>query len=592
MLLREGTMRRGCRRTRGLVALGIMLLCAIPVSALLTCSSGQAQEDKRMTPLGRTDDLPLMLPREAPAVPPLTPEGTLPPGVGEVKERLAPGLRVFVREIKVTGSTAFTEPVLAAITAPYRNREVTSEDLEALRRALTLHYVNKGYVNSGAVLPDQEIVNGVMTFRIVEGQLTTLEVEGNRWLRDSYYKKRIELGADPPLNIESLRERLQLLQQDDRIRQLHGELRPGLKPGESELKLKIEETLPFSVLLGANNYQSPTVGAIQGFVNLAHRSLTGHGDVLNFTYWSSGDWGPQMDAWYAFPLTARDTTLTLRYRKSDLGIVEEPFEQLNIVTQSDTYEISLRHPLIKNLNHELAIGFTGDYIHNETTLLGEPFSFYAGAEDGKSTITALRFFQEWIYRTPIQVVAARSRFSVGIDAFGATVNPSSLPGGQFFAWLGQFQYARILKPWDIQAILRADLQVSNDPLLPVEQIPVGGRYSVRGYRENQLVRDNAVIASLEFRIPLVRDKSWADYLQLAPFFDFGNAWNTELPTFEPRNLASIGIGLRWGGTVIKHPFPIKPEFEIYYGYGLFDSRTDGDNLQDMGVHMQFTIAAF
>ena len=585
-------MRRGFFQTRGSLGWHMVLACAVLSAIVLTCSASQAQEDRRVTPLGRTDDLPLMLPREAPTVPPIVPEGTPPPGVAEGKERLSPGLRVLLREVKVTGSTVFSEKELAAIAAPYVNREVTSEDLEALRRALTLHYVNKGYINSGAILPDQQIVDGVMTFRIVEGQLSEIEVEGNKWLRESYYRNRIELGAGPPLKIESLQERLQLLQQDDRIRQLHGELRPGLKPGESELKLKIEEALPFSVLLGANNYQSPTVGAIQGFVNLAHRSLTGHGDVLNFTYWSSGDWGPQVDAWYAFPLTARDTTLTLRYRKSDLGIVEEPFEPLNIVTESDTYEISLRHPLIKNLNHELAVGLTGDYIHNETTLLGEPFSFYAGAENGKSTVTALRFFQEWIYRTPIQVVAARSRFSLGIDAFGATVNPSYLPGGQFFAWLGQFQYARILKPWDIQAILRTDLQVSNNPLLPVEQIPVGGRYSVRGYRENQLVRDNAVIASLEFRIPLVRDKSWADYLQLAPFFDFGNAWNTDLPTFEPRNLASIGIGLRWGATVIKHPFPIKPEFEIYYGYALLDSHTQGDNLQDMGIHMQFTIAAF
>ena len=585
-------MRRGCLRTRGSLVWQIMLVCAVASAILLTCSSGQAQEDLRVPPLRRADDMPLMLPKEPQPVPPIISEGTPSPGVPGEKERLSPGLRFLLREVKVIGNTVFSEKELAAIAAPYLNRDVTSEDLEALRRALTLHYVNKGYINSGAILPDQQITDGVVTYRIVEGELTEIEVEGNKWLRESYYRKRIELGADLPLKIESLQTRLQLLQQDDRIRQLHGELRPGLKPGESELKLKIEEAFPFSVILGANNYQSPTVGAVQGFVNLAHRSLTGHGDVLNFTYWSSGDWGPQVDAWYAFPLTARDTTLTLRYRKSDLGIVEAPFEQLNIVTESDTYEISLRHPLIKNLNHELAFGLTGDYIHNETTLLGEPFSFYAGAENGKSTVTALRFFQEWIYRTPIQVVAARSRFSLGIDAFGATVNPSYLPGGQFFAWLGQFQYARILKPWDVQAILRTDLQVSNNPLLPVEQIPVGGRYSVRGYRENQLVRDNAVIASLELRIPLVRDKSWADYLQLAPFFDFGNAWNTDLPTFEPRNLASIGIGLRWGATVIKHPFPIKPEFEIYCGYALLDSHTQGDNLQDMGIHMQFTIAAF
>ena len=38
----------------------------------------------------------------------------------------------------------------------------------------------------------------------------------------------------------------------------------------------------------------------------------------------------------------------------------------------------------------------------------------------------------------------------------------------------------------------------------MEQIAVGGMRTVRGYRENQMVRDNALISSLELRIPLLR----------------------------------------------------------------------------------------
>ena len=64
---------------------------------------------------------------------------------------------------------------------------------------------------------------------------------------------------------------------------------------------------------------------------------------------------------------------------------------------------------------------------------------------------------------------------------------------------------------------------------------------VRGYLENQVVRDNAVLASVETRIPLVRNTPWADSVQLAPFFDYGNAWNTQLRTLAPRNLLSVGL---------------------------------------------------
>ena len=88
-----------------------------------------------------------------------------------VPERRGPisTVKVFVREIRVLGSTVFTPEELAQVTDPYRNREITSEDMEALRLAMTLLYVKHGYSTSGAVLPDQAITDGVLTLQIIEG---------------------------------------------------------------------------------------------------------------------------------------------------------------------------------------------------------------------------------------------------------------------------------------------------------------------------------------------------------------------------------------------------------------------------------------
>ena len=60
---------------------------------------------------------------------------------------------------------------------------------------LTLHYVNNGYVNSGAVIPDQTVADGVITFDIIEGELTRIDLEGNKWFRDGYIRKRLALGG-------------------------------------------------------------------------------------------------------------------------------------------------------------------------------------------------------------------------------------------------------------------------------------------------------------------------------------------------------------------------------------------------------------
>src|SRR5437867_12294703 len=173
-------------------------LAGILIALAATSSIASAQGILRIEPGGRSGEppplqreLPRPLPPPVPIRPPLPP---VPPGpFGPL-----PGERVFVREIRVTGSTVFSPVELAAVTAPYVNREVSSEDLEALRVALTRLYVDRGYVNSGAVLPDQPVTDGVITFAIAEGVLRDIQTGRNRWFRDRYRRERPRRPAAPP----------------------------------------------------------------------------------------------------------------------------------------------------------------------------------------------------------------------------------------------------------------------------------------------------------------------------------------------------------------------------------------------------------
>jgi hemolysin activation/secretion protein len=546
-----------------------------------------AQEALGLDPTGRSGDRRLE-PLEEQPLPPPPPKIVVPPSAPERKAKGMPLTRAFVRRINVIGSTVYSAEELARVTAPYENRELTGEDLEALRRAVTLLYVDKGYINSGAIIPDQ-LVDGVITVQVIEGELTDMNIGSLRWFRTGYISDRIGLGAGPPLNIISLQERLQLIQQDPLIQRINAELKPGVRRGESILNVQVEENNPYQLSFIFDNYQSPSVGAERGQVTASHQNLTGNRDTLSLTYGRSEGVECQIDAWYSLPFTSRDTSVAMRFRKNDFSVIEEPFEPLDIESESEIYEITLRHPFYRTISHEFALALAGEYLYNKTYLLGEPFSFALGVEDGESSVAALRFSQEWTYRTQAQVIAARSRFSLGVDALGATTNDSSIPDGQFFSWLGQFQWARILGLWDIQTILRTDVQLTDDPLLPLEQFAVGGRYTVRGYRENQMVRDNGLVASLEFRIPLIQEKSWADYLHLAPFVDYGTAWNESTSFSDAEDITSAGLGLRWAAT-LPPPLRLRPQFEIYWGVPFEDIETDDWDLQDEGIHMQVIIS--
>jgi hemolysin activation/secretion protein len=560
----------------------------------LACLAGgtQAQERLRPEPPGYFGPPSLPTLEDQPAKPPVRPIlPPLPPPAPEERQQLPQQVRVFVRQIKVEGNTVFPLEKLEEITQRYSNRMLTAEDLEALRLELTRLYIDAGYINSGAVIPDQTVSEGIITYQIIEGQLTDIEVSGTRWFRESYIRQRLALGAGPPLNILALQERLQFLQQDERIVRLDAELRPGTQRGEGTLSVKVEEANPFKVEFAFNNYQSPTVGAARELITLTHQNLTGHGDPLSVTYGHSSGIHVQIDANYIVPLTVYDTTLGVRYRRNTFTVIQPQFQGLDVDSSSEAYSVTLRQPLVRTLRREFAMALSLERQEEETSLLGEPFSFSLGARNGRSAVTAVRLAFEWTDRTPTQVFAARARFSLGIDAFDATLNPDGLPDSRFVAWLGQVQWVRQLTPWGLQVIARSDVQLASQPLLPLEQIAVGGRYTVRGYLENQVVRDNAVLFSVETRLPLVRNKPWADSVQLAPFFDYGGAWNTKFRTPAPRHLLSVGLGLRWAVTLTS-PVPLRPEFEIYWGIPLNHVATEGGGLQDVGVSLQFAIAAF
>ncbi len=483
--------------------------------------------------------------------------------------------RVVVRVFRVTGSTIFSEADVARVTAPYLGRPLGSETLIELRDRLTQLYVDAGYVSSGAQLPDQEVREGIVEYRIVEGRLADVGVEGNRWFRDGYLISRLERGAREPLDVAALERELQRLQADPRIRRVDAALLPGERPGDARLRVRVEEESPFFAALTFDNHESPSIGAYVGRLDLADRNLTGSGDELRASV--SGSAGLlDYEVGYELPVTRWGTTVGAWFRSGESDVIEEPFDAVNIASESRTIGLALRQPLELSRESQLEFALLAEYRESETFLLGEPFPFSPGTDDGHSKVAVLRFRQDYVYRDLAQVVALRSQISFGTKALGATHNSGSVPDGQFFAWLAQLQWVR--RFGSVELLARTDLQVASSALLSLEQFSVGGHASVRGYRESQLVRDNGVLASLELRVPLWRNHSSA--VQLAPFVDIGHAWSASSGGLGARTLASTGVGLRVA-------FGRHLRGELYWAEALNAVAQPADrDLQDSGVHFQ------
>jgi len=531
---------------------------------------------------------------------PPSPEFILPPVPEPPKEEgeisFAP--RVFVNRFTFDGNTVFSDKELAKVTEPYEKREITNEELQEVRHKLSLYYVNKGYINSGIVIPDQKVEDDAVTLRVIEGRLAQVEVSGNKRLRSRYIRKRILRGAGPPLNINHLQERLRLIHQNPLIQRIKAEIRPGIRLGEADLKADVVESSPYRFGFQFSNHRSPSVGALELEVHAAHDNLTGWGDSLGIEYGFT-EGMDEFSGYYILPLNARETALKLGFKKNDALVIEEPFDEIDINSEADTYEIAFSHPFFKAPGRTFSLSLAGEKRHSETFLgpVG-PFSFSPGVQNGESDVTVIRFSQDGLLRSPSRVFAFRSVFSLGIDALGATrKQKDSDPDGCFFAWLGQIQWAGRLNKFlnklgGSQLIFRTDLQLAADPLLPLEKFAVGGASSVRGYRENQLVKDNGIVSSLELRIPVLRfplpnlSKGPEDgRVELAPFADWGQAWSTDSPTSDNRSISSVGIGIRWEPSS-------RILGQIYWGIPLRDVDNPDNDLQDAGIHFELSCRFF
>lgn len=487
---------------------------------------------------------------------------------------------VRVNRYRFSGNTVISDDELRAISAPYTGRLISNGELQALRYKLTTHYVSKGYINSGAVLPDQKIENGIIRFDVIEGRLTDLEITGTKSLEQTFIRNELNIDPEAVLNIFTLRKQLQQLHRIVLIEKVNAELIPGMRPGQAVLKLAVSEADPVEVRLRYKNHSPPSSGSRGPELVVRHHNLTGQGDALMASY-NHTEGADEVYVEASLPVNTRGTRLSLFYDYTESRLVEEPFHLIDITGNATSLGVSMTHPLVKSGTHELLLGVTGENRSSRTYLFDEPYAFAENSENGEVDINVGRFSVHWNYFQRAQVLSVRSVISKGVDIFDASEFDTE-PDADFLTWLFQFQWARRL---DVvngdQLILKGVSQLSNDPLPAMEKISVGGRTSVRGYRENQMVRDNGIIVSAEYRIPLFRLPLFSTDLddgmvRLAPFADWGRAWNTD-SSDGADIISSVGAGLRWDpGSGIRA--------EIYYGKGLQDANRGAYDLQDDGIH--------
>jgi hemolysin activation/secretion protein len=540
------------------------------------------------------EDLPRIPPTPLPEPEPLPPL----PDFDELLEPSAPGDQPPPESIpaeeafdidryEVFGSSVFDAAELTAVTEAFAGEQRSFSDILNARAAVTELYLSNGYITSGAIVPPQSFEDGgVVQIQVIEGQLEDIQINGTQRLNPGYVSSRLAIKSSPPVQQDQLLEGLQLLQLDPLIDTISADLQAGAVPGTNLLVITVMEAPTFDANYIFDNNRSPSVGTLRHQGLFTEANLTGLGDRLTLgVNGTSGSRELSLD--YELPVNPYNGTVAVRGAFTNSSVIEEPFDVLDISSVSNSYEITLRQPLLQRPTEEFAVGLTVSH-ENSQTFLGIAdiggFPLSAGADDdGKTRVSALRFFQEWSQRNNEQVIALRSQFNLGLDVLNATINDSG-PDGEFFSWQGQAQWVRLLAP-DTTLLVRGGVQLTPDDLLGLERFGLGGQQTVRGYRQDQLLTDNALLGGVEVRLPMYRDRDQALQLLVAPFVDIGYGWNVSGENPENNTLLSTGAGLI---------FTLTDRFNarLDWGIPLMNDHSDGDSFQESGLYFTFDLSLF
>lgn len=494
----------------------------------------------------------------------------------------------LLRSVEFNGNTVFPAARLAALAQPWVGRPLEPATTAALLARLTDLYLQAGFSTSRAVQAAAPGEDGVLRVTLVEGFLERIVVHGARAIDPGYVAARLQAGLTRPLNLAVLNANLRLLMQERGIADVSAELKLGSRPGAAVFEITLTESARFSGGLKLANDRAPAVGALHGALEAQARDLMLPGDSVDLVL-GKADGLDDLDFRVELPWSRRGPRFALRYFHAVSNLVEEQFEVLGAETRSSALDLGLSQALWDTPARQWKLALNLVAKQSDSSLNGLPASFSPGVENGKADVRIARLGTTWTERRGQDAFSARIIVSAGAGVLGATRHGGDLPDGRFVSLFTQLQWLHAFAPGFGSLQARAEAQLANDGLLPLEKFSVGGTNSVRGYRRSRYVRDNGWSAGLEYRLPLFRPAAAGQrplgQVTAFLFVDAGRAWNNfrySLDELDPaRTLLAAGPGLRW---------ELAPDTGLEVAWGGLRRRLDdtGDNLQDRGLHFMLS----
>lgn len=484
------------------------------------------------------------------------------------QEKQDEGPVFLVQKIVFKNNTLVKQEELSELAKSVEGKKVSFGEMQRFAEMVTGYYRARGYTTTRAYIPPQKVIDGVVTIQIMEGRVGEIGVEGNKWFKKSLYRGAIPFAAGAFFDMAEMETAIREINVlPDRAVKAY--LEPGKAPGTTDITLKAKDKFPVHASYEFNLRGTKLTHRARHIMHLTHNNLLGFGDSLESSL-TLAEQGAILGSVfnYEVPVQATGTVFSFAaaFAKSRL---QGDLREFEVEGKSMSLMPGVLQKIWYGPRAKFDWSLRFEVKDSKTTLADEKISY-----DRMRVLTTgprMKIFDKWG-----QTLGAMDAH-IGIPGImGGSrkddINASRLESGGQFVY-GTATVARLQPlPYELLAVFQAVGQYSPVPLTSLEQMNLGGMYSVRGYPENDSSGDTGYTLSTELRVPPYfipkkwkvpgfEGKTWRDAISLVGFIDGGQVFNykrQQASSEKNRSLVGTGFGAR---------FYLSPDFNIQFDYG-------------------------
>ncbi len=198
-----------------------------------------------------------------------------------------PSPKFAIQRYAISGNSLLPNEELERIVAPYTGEQKDFADIQRALEAVEQAYRARGYGVVRVVLPEQDITNGVVQFRVVEARVGKVMVEGNTQFDLANVRNSlptVKEGGTP--NTHDIARNLQILSEHP-VKQTNVLLRSGSKEDEVDVNVKVDDSKPWRAILSLDDTGTSETGYLRSGIGFQHTNLTNRDDTLTAQYVTS-----------------------------------------------------------------------------------------------------------------------------------------------------------------------------------------------------------------------------------------------------------------------------------------------------------------